>query len=85
LIAFLLHHFSQPILNEVISKQIVTFGIHFAITSKIGEKKFVNWHWLCSYVKCVRIATFNVDCGATPKWFKSNKIIIKEFSWTLFL
>jgi hypothetical protein len=34
----------------------------FAITSKIGERKFVNWQWLCTYIEFVRIATFNVDC-----------------------
>jgi hypothetical protein len=39
LLAFSLHHLNQPIWNEVISKQTLTFGIHFAITSKIGERK----------------------------------------------
>jgi len=62
LLVFSLHHVNQPIWNEVISKQTLTFGIHIAITSKIGGKKFVNWNWLCSYIECVRIATFNVDC-----------------------
>jgi hypothetical protein len=62
LLAFLLHHVNQPVWNEVISKRTLTFGIHFFITSKIGERKFVNWNWLCSYIECVRIATFNVDC-----------------------
>jgi hypothetical protein len=40
LLAFLLHHLIQPIWNEMISKQTLTFGIHFVITSKIGERKF---------------------------------------------
>jgi len=62
LLAFSLHHVNQPVWNEVISKQTLTFGIHFSITSKIGERKFVNWNWLCSYIECVRIATFNVGC-----------------------
>jgi len=35
---FLLHHLNQPIWNEMISKQTLTFGIHFAITSRIGER-----------------------------------------------
>jgi len=38
LLAFLLHHVNQLVWNEVISKQTFTFGIHFSITSKIGEK-----------------------------------------------
>ncbi len=44
LLAFSLHHLNQLIWNEVISKQTPTFGIHIAITSKIGERKFVNWN-----------------------------------------
>jgi hypothetical protein len=39
LLVFLLHQLNQPIWNEVIWKQNLTFGIHFAITSKIGERK----------------------------------------------
>jgi hypothetical protein len=75
LLAFSLHHVNQSVWNEVISKQTLTFGIHFSITSKIGERKFVNWNWLCSYIECVRIA-FQCILWIIPKWFKSNNIII---------
>jgi hypothetical protein len=62
LLAFLLHHLNQPIWHEVISKQTLTFGIHFAITCKIGERKICQSALTMSYIEFVRIATFNVDC-----------------------
>jgi hypothetical protein len=76
LLVFSLHHLNQPIWNEVISKQTLTFGIHFAITSKIGERNICQLALtLFIYIIC---KDYNFECRlwVTPKWFKSNKIII---------
>jgi hypothetical protein len=79
LLAFLLHQLNQLIWNEVISKQTLTFGIHFAITSKIGErKKFQSTLTMFIYRIC-KDCNFQCRLWVTPKWFKSNNIIIKEF------
>ncbi len=84
LLAFSLHHLNQPIWNEVISKQTLTFGIHFAITSKIGERK------ICQLALTLFIYKICKDCNSqywlwvTPKWFKSSNIII-SWTWLLWL
>jgi hypothetical protein len=84
LLAFSLHHLNQPLWNEVISKQTLTFGIHFAITSKIGERK------ICQLALTLFIYKICKDCNSqywlwvTPKWFKSNNIII-SWTWLLWL
>jgi hypothetical protein len=85
LLAFLLHHLNQPIWNEVISKQTHTFGIHFATTSKIGERKICQLTLAMFICRMCNNCNFQRRLWVTPKWFKSNNIIIKEFSWTLFL
>jgi len=85
LLAFSLHHLNQSIWNEVISKQTLTFGIHFAITSKIGERKICQLALAMFIYRMCNNCNFQRRLWGTPKWFKSNNIIIKEFSWTLFL
>jgi hypothetical protein len=85
LLVFLLHHLNQPIWNEVISKQTLTFGIQFAITSKIGERKICQSTLTMFIYRICKDCNFQCRLWVTPKWFKSNNIIIKEFSWTLFL
>jgi hypothetical protein len=82
---FSLHHLNQPIWNEKISKQTLTFGIHFAITSKICVRKICQLALtMFIYIIC-KDCNFQCRLWVTPKWFKSNNIIIKELSWTLFL
>ncbi len=79
LLAFWLHHLNQPIWNEVISNQTLTFGIHFAITSKIGERKICQLALTLFKYKICKDCNFQCRLWVTPKWFKSNNIII---SWT---
>jgi hypothetical protein len=57
LLAFLLHHLNQPIWHEVISKQTLTFGIHFAITCTIGERK------ICQLALTMFIYRIHKDCN----------------------
>jgi hypothetical protein len=85
LLAFSLHHLNQPIGIEVISKQTLTFGIHLAITTKIGERKICQLAFAMFIHRMCKDCNFRCRLWVTPKWFKSNNIIIKEFSWTLFL
>ncbi len=85
LLAFSLHHLNQPIWIEVISKQTLTFGIHFAITSKIGERKICQLALVVFIYRMCKDCNFQCRLWVSPKWFKSINIIIKEFSWTLFL
>ncbi len=82
---FLLHHLNQPIWNEVISKQTLTFGIHFAITSRIGQRKICQLALTMYIYRVCKDCNFQCRLWVTPKWFKSNNIIIKEFFWTLLL
>jgi hypothetical protein len=81
---FLLHHLNQPIWNEVISKQTLTFGIHFAITSRIGQRKICQLALTMYIYRVCKDCNFQGRLWVTPKWFKSN-IIIKELFWTLLL
>ncbi len=85
LLVFSLHHLNQPIWNEVISKQTLTFGIHFAITNKIGERKICQFALAMFIYRMCKDCNFQCRLWVTPKWFRSNNIIVKEFSWTLFL
>jgi hypothetical protein len=82
---FSLHHLNQPIWNEVISKQTLTFGIHFAITTKIGERKICQLALAMFIYRTCKDCNFQCRLWVTPKWFQSNNIIINEFFWTLFL
>jgi len=74
--AFLLHHLNQPIWNEVISKQTLTFGIHFAITSKIGERKICQLALTMFVYRICKDCNFQCRLEVIPKWFKFNNIII---------
>ncbi len=85
LFVFLLRHLNQPIWNEVISKQTLTFGIHFAITSKIGERKICQSALTMFIYRICKDCNFQCRLWLTPKWFKSNNTIVHEFCWTLFL
>jgi hypothetical protein len=82
---FLLHHTNQPIWNEVISKQILTLGIHFAIRSRIGQRKFCQLALTMYIHRVCKDCNFQCRLWVTPKWFKSNNIIIKYLFWTLLL
>jgi hypothetical protein len=82
---FLLHHLNQPIWNEVILKQTLTFVIHFAITSRIGQRKICQLALTMYIYGVCKDCKFQSRLWITPKWFKSNNIIIKEFFWTLLL
>jgi hypothetical protein len=84
-IVFSLHHLNQPIWNEVISTQTLTFGIHFGIRSKIGERKICQLALAMFIYRMCKDCNFQCRLWVIPKWFKSNNVIIKEFSWTLFL
>jgi hypothetical protein len=79
LLAFSLHYLNQPIWNEVISKQTFTFGIHFAMTNKIGERKICQLALTLFIYKICKDCNYQCRLWVTPKWFKSNNIII---SWT---
>jgi hypothetical protein len=79
-LAFSLHHLNQLIWNEVISKQSLTFGIHFAITSKIGERKICQSALTMFMYRICKDCNFECRLRVTPKWFKFNIIIIKKFS-----
>ncbi len=70
LFVFLLHH-----LNQLISKQTLTFGIHFA-TSKIGERKICQLALIMFIHRNCKDCNFQRRLWVTPKWFKSNNIII---------
>ncbi len=83
--SFLLHHLNQLIWNEVISKQTLTFGIPFAITSIIGHKKICQLALTMYIYRVCKDCNFQGRLWVTPKWFKSNNIIIKELFWTLLL
>jgi hypothetical protein len=78
---FLLHHLNQLIWNEVISKQTLTFGIHFAITSRIGQRDFCQLALtMCIHSVC-KDCNFQCRLWVTPNWFKSNNIIIIKKIW----
>ncbi len=55
------------------------FGIHFAITNKIGERKICQLALTLFIYKICKDCNFQCKSGVTQKWFKSNNIII---SWT---
>ncbi len=82
---FLLHYLNQLIWNEVISKQTLAFGIHFAITSRIGQRKICRLALTTYLYRVYKDCNFQCRLWVTPKWFESNNIIIKEFFWTLLL
>ncbi len=63
----------------MISKQTLTFGIHLLQQVKLARGKFVNWHWLCSYIKFVRIATFIVDCEYLQSGLNPTTKLLKNF------
>jgi hypothetical protein len=62
LLPFSLHHLNQPIQNEVISKQTLTFGIHFAITSKTSERKICQLALAMFIYRMCKDCNFDVDC-----------------------
>ncbi len=82
LLVFSLHHLNQPIWNEMISKQTPTFGIHFVITNKIGERKIHQLALTMFIYKICKDCNFQCRLWIASKWFKSNNIIINELSWT---
>ncbi len=62
MLAFSLHHLNQPIQNKMISKQTLTFGIHFGITSKIGERNFFELALAMFVYKMCKDCNFDVAC-----------------------
>jgi hypothetical protein len=84
LLAFSMHHLNRPIWNEVISKQTFTFGTHFAVTCKIGERKICQFALTLFIYKICKDCNFQCRLWVTPEWFKSNNIII-SWTWLLWL
>jgi hypothetical protein len=78
LLSFSLHCLNQPIWKWS-DKKTLTFGIHFAITSKIGERKICQLALTLFIYKICKDCNFQCKLRVIPKWFKSNNIII---SWT---
>ncbi len=77
---FSFHHLNRSIWNEVISKQTLTFGIHFAITSRIGERKICQLALTMFTYRIYKVCNFQCRLWVTLKWSISNNIIIKEIS-----
>jgi len=77
---FSFHHLNQSIWNEVISKQILTFATHFAITSRIGERKICQLALTMFTYRIYKVCNFQCRLSVTLKWSIFNNVIIKEFS-----
>jgi hypothetical protein len=76
---FPLHHLNRSIWNEVTSKQTL-IGTHFAITSRIGERKICQLALTMFTYSIYKVCNFQCRLWVTIKWSNSNNKIIKEFS-----
>jgi hypothetical protein len=61
-------------------KQTLTFGPHFATTSRIGERKICQLALTMFTYTIYKVCNFQCKLWATLKWSKTNNIIIKELS-----
>ncbi len=74
---FSFHHLNQLIWNEVISKQTLTFGMHFTITSRIGERKICQLALTMFTYRIYKVCNFQCRLWVTLKLSISNNLIIK--------
>ncbi len=73
---FLFHHLNWSIWNEMISKWTLTFRTHFAIRSRIGERRICQLALTMFAYKIYKVCNFQCKLWVTLKWSKSNNIII---------